>query len=116
MGVSLPEVEYAEELKSPSNAMKMQYDILRLINIKWAYLLKNEGKSGEIKTCKYLLKLMKMEWSEKVTKLARSILTQRLFTKGKEIPSPEDIRQISQYVINDLKRPSLKKMLNVSKA
>ena len=87
-----------------TNAIKMQYDLLRLINIKWAYLLKNEGKSGEIKACKYLLKLVKMEWSEKVTKLARSTLTQRQFTKGKEIPSPEDIRQISEYVINDLKK------------
>lgn len=35
------QMDDVEDLKSPSNAIKMKYDLQRMTNIKWAYILKN---------------------------------------------------------------------------
>ncbi|CAG2245278.1 unnamed protein product [Mytilus edulis] len=96
-----------EELKSPSNAIKLKYDLVRMVNIKWAYLVKNSGSKEEKKTCKELLQLITVEWSEKVTKIARSVLTTRKLTHEREIPAPEDIRKINELKDYAIRRTDL---------
>ncbi|XP_071121847.1 uncharacterized protein [Mytilus edulis] len=105
--VAMPLLDDEEELKSPSNAIKLKYDLVRMVNIKWAYLVKNSGSKEEKKTCKELLQLITVEWSEKVTKIARSVLTTRKLTHEREIPAPEDIRKINEYIINQLEKTEL---------
>ncbi|XP_065943060.1 uncharacterized protein [Magallana gigas] len=44
-----------------------------------------------------------MEWSVKVTKLARITLDVRLFNKRKELPDPSDIEKIAAYLVREIK-------------
>ena len=39
LGCCLP---FMEELRTPSNAMKLKYDIHRVFNVKWALLVKED--------------------------------------------------------------------------
>ncbi len=38
--VSMPNFEDEEDLKSPSNAIKLKYDLIRLVNAKWCFCLR----------------------------------------------------------------------------
>ena len=105
--VSLPDIEDEEELKSPSNAIKLKYDLTRLVNAKWGYALKNlekETADNNIEDCRNFLHLMKVEWSERVTKLARAVLDERrlLANANELIPDPEDIAKLSTHLKQEL--------------
>ena len=50
-----------EDLKAPSTAMKLGYDLKRLAGAKWGAALRNNNDTATI-DCKNPLKLMKMEW------------------------------------------------------
>ena len=45
---------------------------------------------------------MDMEWHEKVTKLARTVLVQRSYNKTTKIPSPSDIQKLTQHLQKEL--------------
>ncbi|XP_014676676.1 PREDICTED: uncharacterized protein LOC106816566, partial [Priapulus caudatus] len=108
---ALPYMDDEEELAAPSNAIKLKYDIKRLLHAKWAFAMKvkrDETSEAIAKDCKIFLKLIEVEWAEKVTKLARWMLTKRSFSKSKEIPAPDDIRCLTQYMIVELKKCDLK--------
>ena len=98
-----PFMDDLTELKSPSNAIKLKYDIKRMVNAKWAAILKSNGMKEEAKTCKEFLCLMSMEWNEKVARTARAMLTQRQFDKTPTLPAPDDIAKLSSYLIKNLK-------------
>ena len=100
--VSMPEIDDISELKSPSNAIKLKYDLKRLVNMKYAFLLKTNQEGREVSDCKSFLKLMTLEWSERVTKVARTILQQRKFMESKDLPSPEDIEKLTRYLVLEL--------------
>jgi len=99
--VSMPDME---DLRAPSNALKLKYDIRRLLNAKYAYLLRraSDVDSNEIKGCKRFLKLMEIEWSERVTKVARTVLQTRRLTETKEIPAPDDVEKLTKHLIHEL--------------
>lgn len=50
------------------------------------------------------LQLLKMEWSVKVTKLARVTLYVRHFNKKKELPDPSDIEKLAAYLVREIKK------------
>ena len=105
LAVSMTDYDDEEELNSPSNAIKLKYDIQRLVNAKWAYILKNEGKASVSESCRNFLDVMKIEWSDKVTRLARSILAERRLHKNSSdtIPDPNDIAKLVSYLKKELK-------------
>ena len=107
--VSLPYFDDEEQLKAPSNAIKVCYDLIRLVNAKWASIQKNQGSKEEAVNCEVFLQLIKVEWSEKVTRLARSILAERQLHSRKEIPSPDDVQKIVEFIKKELKLISLRK-------
>ena len=102
--VALPDIEDEEELKSPSNAIKLKYDILRLVNAKWAYIVKNGGTAKEAEACKNFLEVMKIEWSDKVTRLARNVLAERKLLDYSQdlIPDPEDMSKLTIHLKSEL--------------
>jgi len=72
---SLPVMDEFDNLKSPSNAIKLKYDIRRLENANYTFLLKeDEPNKEEMKKFKMFLKLMDLEWSERVTKIAHTVV------------------------------------------
>lgn len=86
-----------ESLRNPSNAIKLGYDIKRLINFKVGMsIMQNNASSRE--EAENLLKTMDIFWSTKVTKLARVLLRQRQYSKKKELPLPKDIQNLTEYL------------------
>ena len=66
-----------------------------------------EGNDGGKKgACKFL-QLLRIEWSVKVTKLARVTLDLRHFNKKKELPDPSDIEKIAAYLVREIKKLDL---------
>ena len=57
----------AEQLHAPSNALKLGFDIKRLINIKIGLCIQ-EGRTAEREETQSLLQLMSIFWSTRVTK------------------------------------------------
>lgn len=99
----MPLMDDEEDLSSPSNAIKLKYDVKKMVNAKWAYIMKNESVNTEAKACKTFLKLMDIEWKSKVTKLAYTVLMRRKYEIRQELPSPEDIQKLTVGMINELK-------------
>lgn len=85
----------------PSTALKIGFDLCRLASVK----LGNSIKSGEEQGCldaSNFLNLMKLEWTVKVTKIAKSTLNERHFNAQKSLPDPEDIAKLAKYITNEL--------------
>ena len=69
-----------EDLRSALNALKLGYEIKRLVDSKMAFAIRERKKETEEK-CADFCYLLKTEWGYKVTKLARVTLNERLFSK-----------------------------------
>ena len=52
---------------------------------------------------------MKIQWGERVTKIARTVLQKRKTMEKKKLPSPEDIKKVTTYTTKTLKEPQLVK-------
>lgn len=106
---SFPNADDDDDLLSPSNAIKLKYDLYRLKNTKWAFSVKINGNSNSTDEleCKTLSNLLDIEWKEKVTTLARAILSRRKFEEKKKLPSPEDIEKRTRYLSEELLETSL---------
>ena len=97
-----PFADDEEELASPSNAIKLKYDIKRLVTSNLAFALKS--KVDEVRQqSKDFLKLMEIEWLEKVTKLARMVLDRRRYEEHKELPVPDDVEKLTNFLIDQIK-------------
>ena len=102
-----PYMDDEDDLHSPSNAIKLKYDIKRMANAKYAFALRRNNKESA-SMCKQFLKLMDIEWSENVTKLARTILATRRYIKKKELPSPEDVKKLTDHLYKEIQVTELK--------
>ena len=93
--------EDEEEIKSPSNAIKLGYDIKRMASAKLGEALKtgNEVKTSEAKD---FLKLMTLNWGLQVTKLSRVVLSERNFNSYKPLPFPSDVKKLATYLQSSL--------------
>jgi hypothetical protein len=80
----------------------LKYDLKRLVNAKWALITKKNALDKEAKLCKSFLKLMDVEWEERVTRLARNVLLQRKLQERSELPSPEDIKALTEYLVKKI--------------
>lgn len=107
---SFPNADDLDDLAAPSNAIKLKYDIARITNSKWAFIVKKTGDptNREAQECEAFLKLMNVEWREKVTVFARAVLNRRKYELSKELPSPEDIRTLTEYLVKKLRTTHLK--------
>jgi hypothetical protein len=70
-------MEDLEDFKSHSNAIKIKYDLQRMVTAKWAMIVKTEPYSIEAESMQTLLDLIKVEKAEKLTRLAYTIFFSR---------------------------------------
>ena len=98
-----PQIDDVEDLESPSTAVKLGYDIKRLTNAKLGIAIK-EDNDEERKKCLDFLKLIEMEWSLKVTRLASTTLQARRLNKDRQLPDSDDLVQITKTVKLDSKK------------
>lgn len=68
-----------------------------------------------MKECKDLLRWIEIEWSEKVTRIARSVIFERKLLNTKEIPSPEDVKAINECIIEEISKTELEASREVFK-
>ena len=93
-----------EFLASPSNAIKLKYDLVRLIQIKYT----SELKTGfNAKDTKRLLTIIKFNWATQVNTHARAELQNRQLTKEKKYPSPQDVALLTHHLQESLKMTTL---------
>ena len=92
-----------EELKNPSTAIKLGYDLGRLASAKLGYCIKKDIESGKNEASDFM-KLIQMEWYLKVTKQARILLDERNFNKGRFLPIPDDSVKISRYLVENIQK------------
>ena len=96
-----PDMDDEEDLKSPSTALKLGYDIKRLAGAKWGMALRNQDQAAA-DDCKNFLKLVKFEWATKVTKAALITLQIRKFNAERSLPLPEDLFTLNSHVKKEL--------------
>ena len=98
-----------EELNAPSNAIKLGYDIMRMINIKLGISLRRSYERDIVNKCYDLLTLFRNEWNDKVKRKASSVLIDRALTKTgtSGLPSPDDVKKLTDHLTNALKNLKL---------
>jgi len=108
-----PFLDDEEQLKSPSNAIKLGYDIKRLLNGKIGLAIMASDTSSQEDATR-VLKLMEIYWGTKVTKTARVMLEVRSFYAGKNLPSPEDIKRLNTHLRESITGLDYQKTDNVN--
>ncbi|XP_069109622.1 uncharacterized protein [Argopecten irradians] len=94
--------EDLEDLKSPSNAVKLGHDIKRMLSTKLAKGIK-ESDNQKKKEAEEFRKLMDIEWGLRVTKLARSLMIEATFNQERKLPLPNDLKKLAQFLTNEIK-------------
>ena len=89
------------ELEHPSVAIKIGFDVAKLVSAKLGYASK-EKDDDKYKETKRFQKLMQSEWKIKVRKQAVILLEERRFNKRCKLPDPEDVAILAQYLIRQL--------------
>ncbi|XP_065940226.1 uncharacterized protein [Magallana gigas] len=76
-------------------------DLCRLASVKLGNRIKSGEEQGRLDASNFL-NLMKLEWTVKVTKIAKSTLNERHFNAQKSLPDPEDIAKLAKHITNEL--------------
>lgn len=97
-----------EDLGTPSNALKLGFDLKRLISIKLGLAVMRKNVE-ERKDAEELLCLMNVFWGTRVTKLARVLLDERHFNRRIQLPEPQDIKKLNEHLGDRLNELDLTK-------
>ena len=118
-----PNTDDVEDIKSPSNGIKIKFDILNLITHKWKEEAERSGRDGHVLEEFFILeRLMKNKWNVEVNSHCRNVLLTRSFYKSiNDIPSTSDIKIHTLHIIDiihklNLHEVSEKKLRRVAQA
>lgn len=102
--LSLPSMEDVSELNSPTNGIKIKYDIMKMADLKWKRLAKKHNVEVEKNRADDFIKMVKRYWRVEVTKLSRNSLVNRCLSGAMfTLPSPKDIQTVMNYLMSELK-------------
>ena len=90
-----------EDLKSPSTAVRIGFDLKRMLNTKMAMGIKHGNEELEKEATEFR-ELMNIEGTEKVTHLARITLDVRKFNKARPLPTPEDLKKLQDHLKSEI--------------
>ncbi|KAK3108247.1 hypothetical protein FSP39_004029 [Pinctada imbricata] len=91
-----------EELKYPSTALKLGFDVSRLAGAKSCYGITN--RKDELRNeADDFTKLVEKLWKVHVKKRAATLLEERQFNKKTELPLPDDVAKLAKYLVDSLK-------------
>jgi hypothetical protein len=90
-----------EDLKHPSAAIKIKYDILKMVNIRMGLAVR-KGDDATQKECADFLFLLKSEWGNKVSKLANKLLLERRMNRPIENANPDDLKKLASFLKSKL--------------
>ncbi len=90
------------DLATPSNAIKIGFDLAKMANMKMCQSIKNGNKAKRDDAADFLL-VMKAEWAPKVTRLAHKLLREKRLLKQSELPLPSDLQKLADHIKSLLK-------------
>lgn len=111
--VSLPDMDDIEELKSPTNVIKLKYDLIRMCHYKSSMATQrfdsNEHQKWKTarKAAEGLLLDINRWWKTRCTKIARKVLLERKLTKKEQLPNPRDIQKLGEFLTSQLTEVSI---------
>ncbi|KAK3099573.1 hypothetical protein FSP39_006398 [Pinctada imbricata] len=91
-----------EDLKSPSNLLKLRFDIRKMASVKYVNGQKHND-AVKRKEAEEFIKMMDQKWSSSVTKLVRDILVEHSYSRVKKLPPVEDLKKFVTYIQSHLK-------------
>ena len=83
-----------DDLRYPSNARKLGFDLKRLLNLKIGLCIEQENHSDQ-QDAENVAKQMNIFWGTRVAKLANVLLEERRFNVRQTMPMPEDIERLN---------------------
>ena len=90
-----------EELGKPSNAIKIGYELKRIVSVKLGQAIRNRDNLTK-EECRDYQHLLTAEWSARVTKRAQVTLRERQFNQEKKMPEPSDLVKLKDYLHSQL--------------
>ena len=91
-----------KNLKAPSNAIKLGFDIERMLSAKISKAIM-AGDDEKQKEATDFLKQKEIQWNLQITKLARGLLVERSFNKTNQLPSQVDVRRLFEYLESEIR-------------
>ena len=104
--VAAGDMDDEDQLRHPSNARKLGFDIKRLLNLKIGLSIEKRDQRGK-SDAEDVVQLMNVFWGTKVAKLANVILEERRFNKVKSLPLAEDIEALNVHLNKRLTQSNL---------
>lgn len=111
--MALPDMDDIEDLKSPTNLIKLKYDLIRMCEFKSSISSQMYDSNGDVqwkksgKAADNMLLEIKRWWKVRCTKLARRVLLERKLTKKEQLPDPQDIKKLGEFLTNKLREVNL---------
>lgn len=108
LNVSLPDMDDFEDLKSPTNLIKLKYDLVRMCQFKSSLSIQRFDCSGDVqwktsgKAAEGLLSEVHRWWKIRCTKIARKVLLDRKLTKKEQLPNPQDVKKLGEFLKAEL--------------
>ena len=116
LDIAIRGMDDEEELKSPSTAIKVRYDLLKMARAKKSLSTKELDKDRENNSWKIardeaveFLEDVAENWDEKVSKKARQILEDRKINRAEHLPDPQDVEKLSKHLVEVLSKSDLSK-------
>ncbi|ESO84729.1 hypothetical protein LOTGIDRAFT_168393 [Lottia gigantea] len=106
------EEDEEQELRNPSTALKLSFDVDKLCTIKLGLCMRTRDERGKQDSIDFK-NLIQLEWKTKVTRLAQATLQDGFYNKAKCLLYPEDIVKVSAYLVKELKEIDLSKETEV---
>ena len=119
LNLAMPKFDDEDDLKSPSYAIKIKYDLHKMAHYKRMTAMKkldhdSKRDDEEMRVAKHQAKELLYclspqpgastgQWAVRVTRLARKVLKDRQDTSRKDLPKPSDMKNLSDFLITSLK-------------
>ena len=97
------------QLEHPSNALKLGFDVKRLLNLKIAVCIETEDPSAQ-QDAEDVIQSMNNFWGTRAAKLANVIFEERRLNQVKTLPMPEDVRSLNTHLNTSILHVDLKKI------
>ena len=102
----------AQEMKTPSLALKIGYSLGKVVGLEKGYALKSKDKA-KVEDVDAFIHLMNTEWSTRISHVAHNTMAENNYNKVEVLPITEDLLLLRQYTITKLRE--LTEVLNRDK-
>ena len=114
LDTAIRKMDDEEDLKRPSNAIKIKHDIIKMAKTKRSLAVRNLDKDradvgwqNAKDEAEEFIQDVQDSWTENVSRLAYSLLSERRLNCVNHLPKPEDVQKLSMHLVDSLKAADL---------